>query len=168
MHVYEGPVLLGIGSAPLAVPPDRCVHVSEIRVLSRIRGFDVFPGFWVFSFVPGSWVTSGLIPVLVPVLVVSLADLLKVPKQNLLSPRRCCSVFSEFFDLLRIASFDGPDVRFCPDPESSGFVEILPSDLLEVSTIRGLRLSRVPPSRGSCLVPSLGSAASESIAVLAV
>ena len=109
-----------------------------------------------------------LISVLVPVPVVSLAELLKVPAEKLLSSRHCCSEISEFFDLLRIASFDGPDVRFCPDPESSGFVEILPSDLLEVSTIRGLRLSRVPPSRGSCLVPSLGSAASESIAVLAV
>jgi hypothetical protein len=99
-----------------------------------------------------------LISVLVPVPVVSLAELLKVPAEKLLSSRHCCSEISEFFDLLRIAGSNEPDVRFSPDSEFSGFTKNLPSDLLrdvEDSFICGFCFSRKdPPSGGP---PSGGS-----------
>jgi hypothetical protein len=105
LPVCEGSALLGIGAAPLAVPLDRCVPVPEFRILSRTSGFGISPGFRLFSVVPGSWVFSGPVPVLVPVLVDSLAELLKVLVEKLRRSRRCFCGIPEF-DLDRIEGSD--------------------------------------------------------------
>jgi hypothetical protein len=105
LPVCEGSALFGIGAAPLAVPLDRCVPVPEFRILSRTSGFGISPGFRLFSVVPGSWVFSGPVPVLVPVPVDSLAELLKVLVEKLRRFRRCFWEIPEF-DLDRIEGSD--------------------------------------------------------------
>ena len=79
----------GIGSAPLAVPLDRGPRYSRIGILrtfanSRILYISRIPGIFAGT---GSWVISASTPVLVPIPVVSLARLLKVPAEKLLSVR---------------------------------------------------------------------------------
>ena len=85
----EGSVLFGIGAAPFAVPLDRCVPVPEFRILSRTSGFGMSPGFRLISVVPGSWEFWGPVPVLVPVPVDSLAELLEVLVEKPDRFRRC-------------------------------------------------------------------------------
>ena len=113
MPVCEGSVLFGIGAAPLAVPLDRCVPVPEFCILSRTSGFGISPGFRLFSVVPGSWVFSGPVPVLVPVLVDSLAELLKVLVKNCVGSD---VVFVEFQNLIS----NGLKVLMSLDSEISG------------------------------------------------
>ena len=128
LPVCEGSVLFGIGSAPLAVPLDRCVLVLEFRILSRTPGSGISPGFRVFSVIPGSWVISGSVSVLVPIPVSSLAELLKVLAGKLLRSRRCFREISEFLVCFRIEGSDESDRRdvgFSPDPSISEFLNFL-------------------------------------------